>query len=97
MPIPNKESETVAKVIFEEWICQLGVMLKQITDRGKEFAKNVLYELCKLMNINRLIVTAYHPQANGQAERFNRHMKKYLTNNVSLCFIPKKPWKLPTT
>jgi hypothetical protein len=31
------------------------------------------------MQIQKNVVTAYHPQANGQVERFNRDMKKYLT------------------
>ena len=79
IPIPNKEANTIAKSIFEEWICRRGVMLQLITDGGKEFANKILEELCTLMQIKKHVVTAYHPQANGQVERFNRDMKKYLT------------------
>ena len=79
IPITDKEAPTVAKAVFEEWICRRGVMRQLVSDGGKEFANQILDELCKLMNINKHVVTPYHPMANGQVERFNRDMKKYLT------------------
>ena len=78
IPITDKEAPTVAKAVFEEWICRRGVMQQLVSDGGKEFANHILDELCKLMNIKKHVVTPYHPMANGQVERFNRDMKKYL-------------------
>ena len=78
LPIPNKEAPTIAKAVFEEWICRKGVFRQLISDGGKEFANSILDELCKLMNAKKHVVTAYHPMANGQVERFNRDMRKYL-------------------
>ena len=78
LPLPNKEAPTVAKAVFEEWICRKGVFQQLISDGGKEFANTLLDELCKLMNAKKHVVTAYHPMANGQVERFNRDMRKYL-------------------
>lgn len=76
--IPNKEAITVAKAIFEEWICRKGVPNLLVSDNGKEFANSILEELCKLMRIDKHLITSYHPQANAQCERFNRDMRKYL-------------------
>ena len=78
VPLENKEAPTVAKAIFEQWICRRGVMHQLVSDGGKEFANTLLDELCKLMSTDKHVVTAYHPMANGQVERFNRDMKKYL-------------------
>ena len=78
IPIANKEAVTVAKAIFEEWICRRGVMNLLVSDGGKEFANNILDELCKLMKCEKHVVSPYHPMANGQVERFNRDMRKYL-------------------
>lgn len=78
VPIENKEATTVAKVIFEQWICRRGVMKLLVSDGGKEFANQVLEELCKLMKCDKHVVSPYHPMANGQVERFNRDMRKYL-------------------
>ena len=35
--IPNKETATVAKGIFEHSICCFGAPLEIVTDQGKEF------------------------------------------------------------
>ena len=78
IPLTDKEAPTVAKAVFEEWICRRGVMNRLVSDGGKEFANQILDELCKLMKIDKHVVTAYHPMANGQVERFNRDMRKYL-------------------
>ena len=76
--IENKEATTVAKAIFEEWVCRKGVPKLLVSDNGKEFANNILTELCKLMKIEKHLITSYHPQANSVCERFNRDMRKYL-------------------
>jgi hypothetical protein len=78
VPLPNKEAETVAKAVFEEWICRRGVMNLLVSDGGKEFANKILDELCILMKCDKHVVSPYHPMANGQVERFNRDMRKYL-------------------
>ena len=69
VPLENKEAPTVAKAIFEQWICRRGVMHQLVSDGGKEFANTLLDELCKLMSTDKHVVTAYHPMANGQVER----------------------------
>ena len=79
IPIINKEAITVAKAIFEDWICRKGVMKQLVSDGGKEFANQILAELCVLLRIDKHVVSPYHPIANGQVERFNRDMRKYLT------------------
>ena len=78
IPLPNKEAPTVAKAVFEEWICRRGVMNLLVSDGGKEFANAILEELCVLMKCDKHVISPYHPMANGQVERFNRDMRKYL-------------------
>ena len=39
--------------------------------------------LCKLLGINKTRTTAYHPQANGQVEQFNRTLEATLSKVVS--------------
>jgi len=80
--LPNKEAATVAAAIFEKWFCRHGVPLDVITDQGKEFCAELTEDLFKLMKVDHLKTTAYHPQCNSQAEVANKTIAKYLASFV---------------
>lgn len=80
--IPNKESATVAKAIFEKWICRFGVPLTIITDQGREFVGQLTKDLFTLLKIEHNTTSAYHPQCNSQAEVANKTIAKYLSSFV---------------
>jgi hypothetical protein len=61
--IPNKDAQTVAKAIFEQWFCKFGIPAQIHTDGGKEFVNKLLAELCKLLNVQHTKTTPYHPNA----------------------------------
>ena len=77
--LPDKKAETVAKAIFERWVCRFSVPRMIVTDNGKEFANEMLEDLCKFMGIKQNKTTPYHPQSNSSAESYNRQIRKYLT------------------
>ena len=68
--IPDQEAKTIARCL-EELIGRHGVPQALLTDQGKNFECKVISEICKLLKIEKLR-TAYHPQCDGQVERFNR-------------------------
>ena len=76
--IPDKTAETVAQAFMHRWVCKFSVPLLIVTDNGREFANQVLTDLCGLLGITHNKTSAYHPQSNSSAESFNRSMKKYL-------------------
>ena len=78
--IPNKEAATVAKGIFEHWICRFGVPIEIVTDQGKEFTGQMSEDLFEMLQISHLKTTAYHPQCNGEAKRANQTIIKYLNS-----------------
>ncbi len=78
--IPNKDAQTVAKAIFEQWFCKFGIPAQIHTDRGKEFVNKLMAELCELLNVHLTKTTPYHPQCNAQVEVFNKMVKKYLAS-----------------
>lgn len=49
-----------------------GMPTSIISDRDRRFTSRFWQELMKLLDTNVKLTTAYHPQANGQAERTNR-------------------------
>ena len=44
---------------------------KILSDQGRNFESQLVADLCKLMGTQKLQTSPYHPQTNGQCERFN--------------------------
>jgi hypothetical protein len=82
LAIDNKEATTVAKHIFESWICKFGTPLEFVSDNGKEFCNNLAKELYALLKIKHSTTTPYWPQCNSQAEVANKTIQKYLASFV---------------
>ena len=62
----------VANAIIEEWIMKFGAPDVIHTDQGSNFNSELLHDNCRIFMIEKTRTTAYHPQGNGQVERFNR-------------------------
>ena len=58
-PIRNKEAETVAKMLVEQVFCRFGVPVALVSDQGKEVDGNVMREICRLLDIDKLRTTPY--------------------------------------
>jgi hypothetical protein len=102
VPLENKTADHTASQILEHWIHRHGCMETLVSDQGKEFANQVMAELCARLHIAHQTTSAMHPQANGLVERTNRtiltYLRKYLegTNNwVEL--LPALQFSLNTT
>ena len=80
--VTDKSAPTVARAIFEKWICRFGCPVEITSDNGKEFCNELNKELFKLLQIKHATTTPYHPQCNSQAEVQNKNIKKYLADFV---------------
>ena len=49
--VENKEADTVAKAIFNEWFCKFGIQVQIHTDGRKEFVNKLSNKRFTLINI----------------------------------------------
>ena len=54
-----------------------------ISDRGLQFAAEIMRELNKMLGIETKLSTAYYPEIDGQTERTNQELEQYLRMYVN--------------
>ena len=68
----NVTAATVAKAFCEHWLFRYGPPAHLLSDNGGQFTAKFFQDVCAILGIRRLFTTVYHPQTNGQVEKFNR-------------------------
>ena len=86
-PIETKEAKNIAKVLIENCILKYGTFKILKSDRGTEFANELMSELTKLLQIEQKFSAPYHHQTIGPLERNQRVLNEYL-----LSFTENDEW-----
>ena len=70
-PSKTQTAQNKVRILWDNFICHYGFPEKFISDQGRNFESDLIKELCKIAGVKKLHTTPYHPQGNGQCERFN--------------------------
>ena len=92
--VPSCTKEIATKFNYENIITRFGCPLTLISDQGSHFINQTIQILLKEFLIDHHKSLAYHRQANGSIESFNKTLAKGLTK---ICNIDKDDWdeKIP--
>jgi hypothetical protein len=69
--LPKETAATVARTFFE-----------LLSDKGPNFAGDVIARLCELVGTKKIFTTSYHPQTSGFIERSNRTVSAAFRRNL---------------
>ena len=93
IPVKTITAAEVAKHFVHDWIFHYGPPVDLIADNGKQFTAKFFQDVCRTLNVNNIFTTTYHPQTNGQVERFNRTILSALRTYIA---DHPKDWDLYT-
>ena len=89
-PSKTQTALTTAKLLWNNFILHYGFPDKIISDQERNFESELIGHLCQLAGVQKLRTSPYHPQTNGQCERFNGTLLNMLG---TLTPEQKKDWK----
>ena len=67
-------ASTVADRIID-FFSHFGICKEIQSDQGSNFMSNLIVDLCKKLNIDKIHSSAYHPQSQGALERYHQTLK----------------------
>ena len=70
--LQDMTAATVANAIIDKWIMKFGAPDVIHTDQVSNFNSELMHDICRVFMIEKTRTTPYHPQGNGQLERFKR-------------------------
>ncbi|CAF4544808.1 unnamed protein product, partial [Rotaria sp. Silwood2] len=80
---------TAVKFLINDVILKYGTPTCILTDNGTHFTSQVMNKLFENIGVTHLYSTVYHPQTNGQIERFNATMDGKI---AALCNERRTDW-----
>lgn len=79
----KNDAATVSKFLQKNIFTRFGTPRALISDEGTPFVNKLVSKLLIKYNVHHKVVTAYHPQTNGQEEISNRELKTILKKVVN--------------
>jgi len=82
VPLADITETDVSSAFCWDWICVYAPLDTVLTDSGPQFASLFFQGVCNLMFIRNLYTSTYHPQTNGQVERFKKTLVEIFMHHI---------------
>ena len=82
-PLQNIQANTIARILVNEICFRFSPPQTLLSDLGSNFISEVVKETCKLLGIERIYTSPYHPQTDGLLEKFHSTLGKNLSMYVA--------------
>ena len=89
MPCRDQTAPVVAAALRDHWFGCYGIPTQLHSDQGRNFEGELIRELCAMYGVRKSRTTSYHPQGNGQTERFNHTLCSLIR---SLAVTERRRW-----
>jgi hypothetical protein len=83
VPLRSTSAYVVSKAFCDHWVSTYGPPCHVLTDNVPQFASKFFLATFRELGIEKVFSSAYHPQTNGQVERFNMTILNSLRGYVS--------------
>lgn len=83
VPLRTVTALSVARAFCDHWVYAYGPPISLLTDNGPQFTAKFFLAVCSELGVHKVFTTAYHPQTNGQVERYNRTILASLRGYVA--------------
>jgi len=71
-------AEGLARLLWDNVWKLHGLPESIVSDRGPQFAAELMKELNRMLGIRTKLSTVFYPQTDGQTERMNQELEQYL-------------------
>lgn len=78
VPPDRFDAESIAFLFIERYVPFHWLPRGIVSDRGTQFVNALWARVCQLLQIDRRLSTAYHPETDGSTERRNQEIETYL-------------------
>ncbi|KAJ8884985.1 hypothetical protein PR048_011181 [Dryococelus australis] len=79
----GQTTESIAKAFVKNVILKYGIPQVLLSDQGLNLNGKLFQRICRLLKIEKIKTTAYHPQSNGSLQRYHKVLGKYLQHFIS--------------
>lgn len=83
IPIPRDDAETVLAAFFDVWVTLYGPSDTLLTDIWPQLTSLFFRGGGRMMGIQNLTSTAYHPKTQGQVKRYNRNIVAQIRAHIA--------------